>query len=114
MLSDFKMAGKYAKYNVGSMWTTWDKVKNLSQAQFIQLDNATNSYRYSGGYKQWNATHARYMARYQPDVYVEIKHYKGVATTMNSANPVPYVGMYYGNGSENVVISSITQQLQSQ
>ena len=48
------------------------------------------------------------------DQFVEIKHYKGVAITMNSANPVPYVGMYYGNGSENVVISSITQQLQSQ
>ena len=114
LLSDFKMASKYAKYNVGSMWTTWDKVKNLSQAQFIQLDNATNSYRYSDGYKQWNSIHARYMARYKSNVYVEIKYYKGNAITMNSANPVSYSGMYYGNGSESVVISSITQQLQSQ
>lgn len=114
LLSDFKMASKYAKYNIGSMWTTWDKIKNLSQAQFIQLDNATNSYRYSGGYKQWNSIHARYMARYKSNVYVEVKYYKENAVIMNSANPVSYNGMYYGNGPESVVISSITQQLQSQ
>jgi hypothetical protein len=54
------------------------------------------------------------MARYQPEKYVEVKHYKKHAIIINSANPVPYNGMYYGNGSENVVVSSITQQLQSQ
>ena len=101
LLSNFKLVEKYAKFNIGSMWTKWDEVKNLSQTQFVQLDNATNSYRYSDGFKQWNASHARYMARYQPENFEEIKHHKGNAIIMNSANPVPINGMYYGNGAEN-------------
>ena len=35
-------------------------------------------------------------------------------TWLNSLSKAKRFGMYYGNGSENVVISSITQQLQSQ
>ncbi len=113
LLSDFKINAKYAKYNVGSMWTTWNKIKNFTQAQFVQSDYATNSYWYKGGYKQWYNTHARYSNRYLKNEYVEVEYFKRNKVAITPTFPFPMQAMYYANGKENTVISSVTQALQS-
>ena len=100
LLNNFKLNAKYAKYNVGSMWTKWSKIKKLTQKEFIESDYATNTYWYKGGFKQWNETHARYSIRYKPDTYEEVKHFKRNKIAVTPNFPIPMQAMYYANGIE--------------
>ena len=103
LLKDFKLTAKWAKYDVGSKSNPYKKISKITQAEYIQTENAKDAYRYEDGDKEFIKTHPRFTKRYMPELYSnvseeEIKNYHRSKEGLISANKgVSSYALYYGN-----------------
>ena len=103
LLKDFKLTAEWAKYDVGSKSNPYKKISKITQAEYIQTENAKDAYRYEDGDKEFIKTHPRFTKRYMPELYSnvseeEIKNYHRSKEGLISANKgVSSYALYYGN-----------------
>ena len=103
LLKDFKLTAEWAKYDVGSKSNPYKKISKITQAEYIQTENAKDAYRYEDGDKEFIKTHPRFTKKYMPELYSnvseeEIKNYHRSREGLISANKgVSSYALYYGN-----------------
>ena len=103
LLKDFKLTAEWAKYDVGSKSNPYKKISKITQAEYIQTENAKDAYRYEDGDKEFIKTHPRFTKKYMPELYSnvseeEIKNYHRSKEGLISANKgVSSYALYYGN-----------------
>jgi len=78
LLKDFKLTAPWAKYDVGSSWLPYSKIKNLSQEEYQKTDGGRNVYRWKDGDKEFVKAHTKFVKRYMPELYTfAVQNYMG-------------------------------------